>query len=206
MGAPGKMKHMPTRSHESFCRFIRGGAIALLLAAVTPRLFAADGVTQIFDSQITMLEREHLALAEAMPADKYDFAPKTGAFQGVRTFAEQVRHMATVIYMLSGAVLGEKPPVDTGKDDAGPALVKTKAQLVEYLRGSLAFAHKAAGTLTAKNELDDIASPFGGGKMTRLAAVSMITWHSFDHYGQMVEYARMNGVVPPASLPAPPAK
>jgi hypothetical protein len=141
-----------------------------------------------------------------MPADKYDFAPTAGAFKGVRTFAEQVRHMATVIYMLSGAVLGEKPPVDVGKDDAGPAAVKTKAQLVEYLRGSLVFAHKAAGTLTVQNELDDIASPFGGGKMRRLAAISMITWHSFDHFGQMVEYARMNGVVPPSSLPAPPAK
>lgn len=183
----------------------------MLSLALTPSLFAADGpvtdgVAQIFDSQIKTLEHEPLPLAEAMPADKYDFAPATGAFQGVRTFAEQVRHMATVIYMLSGAVLGEKPPVDTGKDDNGPAAVKTKAQLVAYLRGSLVFAHKAVGTLTAKNELDDVPSPFGHGTMKRLAAVSMITWHSFDHFGQMVEYARMNGVIPPSSLPAPPAK
>ena len=182
-----------------------------LTPALTSSLCAADGVNtdgvaRIFDSQIQSLEHEQLTLAEAMPADKYDFAPTAGAFKGVRTFAEQVRHMATVIYMLSGAVLGEKPPVDTGKDDNGPAAVKTKAQLVEYLRGSLVFAHKAVGTLTVKNELEDIASPFGGGKMKRLAAVSMIAWHSFDHYGQMVEYARMNGVVPPASMPSPPAK
>lgn len=176
-----------------------------LTAAVTPALFGADAVTQIFDGQVKALENDVLPLAEAMPADKYNFAPTSGSFQGVRTFAEQVRHMSTVIYMLSGAVLAEKPPVDIGKDDSGPASVRTKAQLVEYLRGALAFAHKAAGTLTEKNELDDVASPFGGGKMKRMAAASMIAWHSFDHFGQMVVYARMNGVIPPSSLPAPPA-
>jgi len=121
---------------------------------------------------------------------KYDFAPTAGSFKGVRTFADQVRHMATVIYMLSGALLGEKPPVDIGKDDNGPAALKTKAQLVDYLKGSLIYAHKAAQSVTAQNELEDIPSPFGSGKMKRLAMVSMISWHSFDHYGQMVEYAR----------------
>jgi uncharacterized damage-inducible protein DinB len=172
---------------------------------VAPSLFAADAVGQIFDSQIQTLEHEHLPLAQAMPAEKYEFAPTAGSFKGVRTFAEQVRHMATVIYMLSGALLGEKPPVDVGKDDNGPAAVKTKEQLVEYLRGSLVFAHKAALSVTAANELEEIPSPFGQGKMKRLAVVSMIAWHSFDHYGQMVEYARMNGVIPPSSQPAPPA-
>src|ERR1019366_5449219 len=113
-------------------------ASLLLAAGPTSNLFA-DGVGQIFDSQVQILEREHLPLAQAMPAEKYDFAPTAGAFKGVRTFAEQVRHMATVVYMLSGALLGEKPPVDVGKDDSGPAAVKTKAQLVEYLRGSIAF-------------------------------------------------------------------
>jgi DinB superfamily len=174
-----------------------------LASVLTPALFGAEGVARVLDGQIKALDSDVLRLAEAMPADKYDFAPKAGSFQGVRTFAEQTRHLATVIYMMSGAVLGENPPVDTGKDDSGPAAVKTKAQLVEYLRGSLAFAHKAVGTVTEKNELDDITSPFGDGKMKRLAAASMIAWHSFDHYGQMVVYARMNGVIPPSSLPAP---
>jgi len=170
---------------------------------LTPVLFA-DGVTQIYDGQIRSIESDILRLAEAMPADKYDFAPTAGAFQGVRTFAQQTRHLATVMYMLSGAVLGQKPPVDIGKNDDGPATVRTKAQLVEYLRGSIAFAHRAMMTLTQKNELDDITSPFGDGQMKRLAAASEIAWHSFDHYGQMVVYARMNGVIPPSSMPAPP--
>jgi hypothetical protein len=182
-------------------RCVLPGCLALI-GALTPTLFAADGVAQIFDGQVKALESDVLPLAQAMPADKYDFAPTAGSFKGVRTFAEQVRHLSTVIYMLSGAVLGEKPPVDIGKDDSGPASVKTKAQLVEYLRGSLAFAHKAMGTITEKNLMDDV-SPFGPGKMKRVAAASMIAWHSFDHFGQMVVYARMNGVIPPSSLPPP---
>jgi hypothetical protein len=175
-----------------------------LSAALTPATFGADSVAQIYDQQIRALDHDILPLAEAMPADKYDFVPKAGAFQGVRTFAEQTRHLATVIYMLSGAVLEEKPPVDIGKDDNGPSNVRTKAQLVEYLRGALAFAHKAVGTLTEKNEMDDV-SVFGE-RMKKLAAASEITWHSFDHFGQMVVYARMNGVIPPSSLPSPAKK
>jgi len=178
--------------------------LVLPMLLISPLLAKADGISQVFDSQVSILEHEHVPLAEAMPAEKYSFAPTGGAFKGVRTFAEQVRHTATVVYMLSSAILEEKPPVDIGKDDSGPASVKTKAQLVEYLRGAITFAHKAAQSVNAKNELDDVSSPFGGAKMKRLAAVSMIAWHSFDHYGQMVEYARMNGVVPPASAPAPP--
>jgi hypothetical protein len=185
-------------------RTARGAALVLPLLFIAPSLVRADGISQVFDGQISILEHDQLPLAQAMPADKYDFAPTAGSFKGVRTFAEQVRHMTTVIYMVSSAVLGEKPPVDIGKDDSGPASVKTKAQLVEYLKGAIAFAHKAALSVNQKNELDDIASPFGDGKMKRVAAISMIAWHSFDHFGQMVEYARMNGVIPPSSQPAPP--
>ena len=196
---------MEMRIHQAPSRVLL--AMFFLAIASGSNVFAADAVGQIFDSQIQTLEHEHLPLAQAMPAEKYDFAPTVGAFKGVRTFADQVRHMATVIYMLSGALLGEKPPVDIGKDDNGPAALKTKAQLVDYLKGALVYAHKAAQSVTAQNELEDIPSPFGPGKMKRLAVVSMIAWHSFDHYGQMVEYARMNGVIPPSSQPAlPPAK
>jgi len=193
---------MEMRIHQAPRRVLL--AMFFLAVASGSNVFAADAVGQIFDSQIQTLDHEHLPLAQAMPAEKYDFAPTAGSFKGVRTFADQVRHMATVIYMLSGALLGEKPPVDIGKDDNGPAALKTKAQLVDYLKGALAYAHKAAQSVASQNELEDISSPFGPGKMKRLAIVSMIAWHSFDHYGQMVEYARMNGVIPPSSQPAPP--
>ena len=180
--------------------------LALLSLALAPTLLAEGDVAQVFDEQIKNLENTVVPLAEAMPAGKYDFAPTQGSFNGVRTFAEQIRHFATVIYLLSGAVTAQKPPVDVGKDDSGPASVRTKAQLVEYLRGSLAFAHRAAQTLSQSNLWDEIPSPLGDNKTTRFAAMSMITWHSNDHYGQMVVYARMNGVIPPSSQPSPPAK
>jgi len=183
---------------------MRAASFVLLLSlSLTPAMFSADGIPQVFDSQIKSVESDVLRLAEAMPAEKYDFAPTAGSFQGVRTFAEQAKHIATIMYMLAGAALGEKPPVDLGTGENGPASVRSKAQIVEYLRGSLKFAHKAAASLTEKNQLDDVTSPFGDGTMKRVAAVSTIAWHSFDHYGQMVVYARMNGVVPPASQPAP---
>jgi hypothetical protein len=87
--------------------------------------------------------------------------------------------------------------VDLGKGDDGPEALKTKEQILDYLKGSLAYAHKAAQNLTEKNFLDDVQNPFNpSGKMKRGAVIGMIGWHSFDHYGQMVVYARMNGVVP----------
>jgi hypothetical protein len=179
--------------------------VLLLSLTMVPAMFSAEGVSEIFDGQVKSVENDVLRLAEAMPADKYNFAPTDGAFKGVRTFAEQVKHIATITYMLSSAALGQKPPIDLGTGENGPASVSSKAQIVEYLRGSLVFAHKAAVHLTEKNQLDDIRSPFENAPMKRLTAVSMIAYHSFDHYGQMVVYARMNGVIPPASQPAPAA-
>lgn len=178
-------------------------ALALLAA---PAAFGADAVGQIYDQQVSSIEREVLALVQAMPADKFDFAPTNGTFNGVRTFALQARHDATVIWQVSAAVLGEKkPPVDTGTTDNGPDSLKTKDQIVEYFKGAVAYAHKAMNSLTQQNMLDQVPSPFGRGTTSRLAAATFLGLHSYDHYGQMVVYARMNGVIPPASAPRGPA-
>jgi hypothetical protein len=159
----------------------------------------APTIAKMYDGQIKSAEGEIVALAEAMPAGKYDFAPTAGSFKGVRTFALQVRHIATVNYEVAAAALGEACPVDKGKDENGSNELTTKEQIVKYLKDSFAFSHKAAQSLTAKNEMDLVKSPFGDGQISRVYAVSCVTWHSFDHYGQMVVYARMNNVVPPAS-------
>jgi len=102
---------------------------------------------------------------------------------------------------VAAAALGEKVPVEVGKDENGPASVKSKEQIVQFLKDSFAYARKAAATLTSANETEQIKSPFGSGTMPRVFAVNVAVWHSFDHYGQMVVYARMNGVIPPASRP-----
>jgi len=172
---------------------------SLLLSSVA---YAADAppptVGKLFDGPVTAGEHEIIPLVEAMPADKFAFAPKNGEFKGVRTFAEQAKHLAAVVYLVSAASLGEKPPVDTG-GESGPASVATKEQIVQFMKGAFAYGHKAALALTAQNQLQMVKSPFGSGQMARAEAVNIIGWHSFDHYGQMVEYARMNGVIPPAS-------
>jgi len=169
--------------------------IALFCASAA---WAAEAPTlaKIYDGQLTIVERDVVGLAEAMPAEKYGFAPTQGEFKGVRTFAEQVKHLASVVYLASSAVLGQKPPVETGGEN-GPDTVKTKEQIVAYLKGAFAYGHKAMNSLTEKNQLDQVQSPMG--QSTRIASAGMTAWHSFDHYGQMVVYARMNGVVPPAS-------
>ena len=170
-----------------------------------PAAFGADAVGQIYDQQVGSIEREVVALVQAMPADKFDFAPTNGTFTGVRTFALQARHDATMIWRISASVLGEQPPLDTGPGDNGPDALKTKEQIVEYFKGAVAYAHKAMSSMTQQNMLDQVRSPFGPGMTTRLAAAAFLGLHSYDHYGQMVVYARMNGVVPPASAPRGPA-
>jgi DinB superfamily len=167
---------------------------------VTAAALAADAnmVAKTYDSALKSAESDIVGLAEAMPADKYNFAPTNGSFDGVRTFAQQVKHLAAVIYLVSAASMGEKPPVDTN-GEKGPDSAAAKAQIVAFLKGAFAYAHKAAGALTPANEMEQVQSPFGKEKATRAGILNVAAWHSFDHYGQMVVYARMNGVIPPAS-------
>ena len=154
-------------------------------------------VGEVMDRQFSGLEREFVPLVEAMPADKFDFAPTSGEFKGVRTFALQAKHVATVNYMVAAALLAEKPPVDT-KSENGADNLKTKDQIVKYVKDSFVYAHKAIVTVNDKNAIEMIDGPFGS-KASRLSLAAIMTWHSFDHYGQMVVYLRMNGLVPPAT-------
>ena len=155
-------------------------------------------VTQVLDRTVSNLEHEFVPAAEAMPEDKFAFAPTNGEFKGVRTFGQQIKHVAAVNYELGAAILEEKPPVDIG-DESGPASITTKADILKYLNDSFAYVHKAVQTINEKNLVETVKSPFGEGKVTRLSLATSVAWHGFDHYGQMVEYLRMNGIVPPAS-------
>ena len=169
---------------------------------LTTALFAADvpSAPKVFDDQLRNMEREFVPLVQAMPADKFDFAPKNGEFKGVRTFAMQSKHVAFVLYEISAALLEEKNPSAGSKDENGPEDVKTKDEVVKYVKDAFEYAHRAVGTLTNHNLLEETADPFASTrKRTRVDSVSIMLWHSFDHYGQMVEYARMNSVIPPAS-------
>jgi hypothetical protein len=156
-------------------------------------------VTTMFDDQLTLVEREVLALAEAMPANRYGFVPTGEHFRDARTFGEQVRHTATMIYMTAALVREEKSPHGPGTHNNGPDGLETKEASVSYLREALAYARRAVADLTAGNASDPVPTAFGA--MPRSAVAAGIAYHSFNHYGQMVVYARLNGVQPPASVP-----
>ena len=145
---------------------------------------------------VDLIEHEVVALAEAMPAELYGFRPAGAAFDDTRTFGEQVTHVATMIFMASAIVLQEKSPHGPGTNANGPDSVQGKAQVVEYLKASIAYARKAMGSLSEKNHLDPLKTYFGS--QLRLEVANAMVFHTFDHYGQMVVYARLNGIVPPA--------
>ena len=173
----------------------------ILLTLVTAAAFAADNpINRSFDRSIASAESEFVSLAEAVPADAFKFAPpeSAGEFKGVRTFAQQVKHVAAVNYLVAAGILGEKPPVDTG-GESGPDSIATKEQIIQFLKGSFTYLHKAMQSLTPENETQMVKSPFGENQTPRVAVALTAAGHIFDHYGQMVVYARMNGIVPPAS-------
>lgn len=169
-------------------------------ATKTPAAPAVEATSgKAVDDTYAMVEGQFVPAAEAMPEDKYGFAPKDGEFKGVKTFGEQVKHVATVNYMMGALILGEKSPVDVGNSEAGPENIKTKAEIVKYMKDSFAYSRKAISSINAKNGTASIKHPFGPGNTTRLGLATLMAFHGMDHYGQMVVYLRMNGIVPPAS-------
>ncbi len=153
----------------------------------------------MFDDQLTLVEREVLELAEAMPADRYDFVPPGDGFRDARTFGEQVRHTATMIYMTAALVRQERSPYGPGVHNNGPDGIETKDESLSFLKEAFAYARRAVAELSEANAFDPIGSAFG--TMPKSAVAAGIAFHSFNHYGQMVVYARLSGVRPPASVP-----
>jgi uncharacterized damage-inducible protein DinB len=159
-------------------------------------------IASAIDREISLVEKEVLEAAEAMPEDKFDFSPEKlnvagSDFKGVRTFGEQLKHVAASNYLIWSPITGEKPP-DTVNDGKGPDNMKAKADIIKYLKDSFAFGHKAVATLNDSNLVQPIPRN-NRPPTTRLFMATFAAAHAFDHYGQMVEYLRMNGIVPPAS-------
>lgn len=169
-------------------------------AAAQAKPAARPTIASVLDRQLSGVEAELVPAAEAMPADKYSFAPTQGEFKGVRNFGTQIKHIASVNYIIGAAILGAKPPVEMGEGEDGPAKLKSKDEIVKYLKDSFVFLHKAIATINEANLLEPIKAPWGDNSMTtRLSLAVTAVSHPFDHYGQIVEYLRMNGIIPPAS-------
>jgi uncharacterized damage-inducible protein DinB len=159
---------------------------------VAPAFAAPASPGQVFGKLLSGQQEEVVAVAEAMPADKYNFAPTNGDFKGVRTFAQQLTHIAETQYFLFGG-FGAKPTIDPKSLEK----LSGKDEVIQALKDSFAFAHKATETMTAQNAFEEIEQRDGTNTRAGIAAFSLA--HTNDHYGQMIEYLRMNGIVPPGS-------
>lgn len=161
-----------------------------------------------FDATLSLLEKEFMGVAKAMPAEKYNFAPSAAIFaesqktdylspdnKGVRTFGENVKHVAQANYFFAGMVSGMKPDVDV----KAIGDLKDKDQIVAAVQGSFDFAHKAMATLTTQNAFEGVTFKAFGGDATRASVAGFLVAHGFDHFGHLSEYLRMNGLIPPSS-------
>ena len=177
--------------------------VCVFFIACTQAVLAQPGLTvsQALDFWITKTEEKVVSAADAMPEEKYSFAPVAGEFAGVRTFAQQVKHLAACNYRMAAYMLGQTPTPDQ-EAEIGPETVRSKAEIMEYLRGSFAATHRAVGTLNEGNLVTTLAAGPSPKVKTRLQLAVLVVGHPNDHYGQMVEYLRMNGIVPPASRAA----
>lgn len=166
---------------------------------------ASASLAMAIERQLSSIEKNIISTAEAMPEDKFYFTPEDmnlngSEFKGVRTFAGQVKHLATDNFAIWTPLTGDPLRPDI-TDVNGPASIKTKEGILKYLKESFALGHKAIATLTDKNAMELVA--FRGSNLPRLDLAFYALTHSNEHYGQMVVYLRMCGLIPPASLPAP---
>lgn len=166
--------------------------------AQTARSMAQRSASQEVNEWVTNSEKQLVAMAEDMPEDKYNFAPTNGEFRGVRNFGKQVKHAAAAMQLIAAAILGDPIPADAA-DERGPDSAKTKADIIKYLKDSFVYLRKAVATIDEKNAFELVKNPFGQGQQTCIGLVTLALVHSSNHYGQMVEYLRMNGLKPRGS-------
>ena len=179
-----------------FCSILFG-LLFVVIAKVAPAP-TMPTASQTLDFWISNTEKEVVSVADAMPEEKYSFAPTAGEFTGVRTFGEQVKHLSAANYQLAALILGENP-VHGEQGETAPDSIKSKAQIMDYVKGSFATLHRAVATISEENMLKPVGTSAGSDKRNRLHFAVDAVAHSYDHYGQMVEYLRMNGIVPPTS-------
>jgi hypothetical protein len=155
-------------------------------------------VTEVFVQASSHTEAVIISLAEAMPEKNYSFVPTNGEFEGVRTFAQLVKHIAANNYVDAAALLKETPPIEVHERDNGPDSVKSKAEILRFVRDSFEYMQKALHTVNQGNLMERVEFPGAQGGIPRLMIIDAVIAHPWDIYGQMIEYLRMNGIDPQA--------
>ena len=180
----------------SFVMFMVAAVPSVTVAQSSAPAQSKSGAAEVLLELIAMTEKQITGIATEMPADKYGFAPTNGAFRGVRDFGEQIKHAAAVHHLVAVTLLGE-PATSDMADERGPDSVKTKDEVLRYLRESFVALRRAVVTITEQNAFESFKGPFGSEFNTRVGLVGVAVTHTSNHYGQVVEYLRMNGLTPP---------
>lgn len=190
------MKNLRVLCVAAFFSFAVG-----LFAQATPST-PPTTFSSAIDAEITSQEKQFVDTAEAMPEGKFEASPESlhlpGEFQGVRTFGQQVKHVAADNFAIWAPLTGKPEPAGLNAPN-GPVEMKSRAEILKFLKDSFVYSHRAVSGITADNALELV--DFRGRKVTRISLVVLALTHISDHYGQMAEYLRMNGIVPPASRP-----
>ncbi len=156
-------------------------------AAVKP----ADPELKVVLDSWNEIGRKLTAMAEDFPEDKYDFKPTPAQ----RSFAEQLLHAAGSMYYFTNPATGQKPPAEDPKRDQ----YKTKADIVAFVKKAVA---DGAAAIQSKGEKDLMQTVVYGDQKARVLDIAYgIIEHSGEHYGQLVVYYRLAGLVPPESRP-----
>jgi uncharacterized damage-inducible protein DinB len=193
------LKGDPMRTPSTIACLCLGTALSGGVA-VTQQREIPKTIAESVGRPLSLAQWQITSVAEAMPEGKYDFVPTTGEFKGVRTFAEQIKHVACSHVAFFNEIEGKVPPEHCEK--GGPSPAKTKAELLGYLKESFEYGNRVLASTDEKNALARVEGPYGGPN-TRLGIAILAVWHISGHYGQLVEYLRMNGIVPPMTQQYP---
>ena len=180
-------------------------ACALSLASAGtayPQPIKAPEPAKAVEDLVGRFEGEITSAARAMPADKYNFSPASlnipGAnFSKVRTFSGELTHVAISNYLTAANILGKDPTVDIKAISA----LQKKDDILAALAGSFQAVHQAIATITPANQGEFVDDAGVGAHITKETEAAWVAVHGFDHYGQIVEYLRMNGIAPPPPAP-----
>ena len=166
------------------------GALVTNVNAQAPA--AGNPISQAIRDEWNGVKQNVRKSAAVMPADKYGFKPVAS----VRSFGQILAHLAGANYVFCAAVKGEKAP---HTEDEFEKSATTAPAIAKALQDSIVYCDAAYTALTDQGAGEAINAPFGTGKTARAAALMGNTGHLQEHYGNLVTYLRMNGLVPPSS-------
>jgi len=157
----------------------------------------AASLALALDKIYARLERQLILVAEEMPGEEFPFRPSPD----VRTFGEQLRHIGAVQWVVGAGLRGQAAPVDVGDGDSGPLSMTGKPEILKYVTDSFTYLRRTLAAIDDSNALEMIPHPYDpkNTKVERLTLIAGYAAHGWEHYGQIVVYQRLKGIVPPLS-------